>query len=586
MKPYFHIIIFAILLITIPACQQHTDYPPAMQQAEKLMNNRPDSALHLLESMADTLIMLPNETQMYYQLLTIQAKDKLYITHTSDSLINRIVSFYEDYGDKERLMLAYYYQGSVYRDMNDAPKALKAFHQAMDLNVPNYDLQAKTYNQMGTLFMYQGLYDEVIRVNQKAIELYILQGKNNKISYFQRDIARMYDIKNMPDRALHYYKEACHTALTDGDSARYYGILGELGGVYYAVGNIDKAQKLLEKIEHSVHIPNKTHIYTTLGHIFEKKGNQDSAYFYYKKTLNQGDIRNAYYSYKNMFNIEKKNSNYLQAVKHIDKALLLKDSIDFITQTEVVAKINALYNYQHIENENHRLSVEKEKQKRQIVLLLLFFSLSALGGVIFYFIQRTKKQEELNAEKSLRNLVENNYAKSQKAIQENEEKIKDLNFQLQKALKKHDLLTAKQVQMKQECLQVHNERIVLLQKEQELQIAGLRNSPIYKEFKQASVNENVNISFINNPEKWALLRKAIDKAYPYFIEQIHLIYPHLSATEEQVCLLTKLGIPPSGIATIQKCSRQCISNIRTRIHKKIQAIGGKYSNFDDFIDSF
>lgn len=168
MKKFYYIIIGILLLIGIPACQRHTDYPHAMQQAEKLMDARPDSALHILEGMADSLAMLPDEARMYWHLLTIQAKDKQYITHTDDSLINRIVEFYEDEGNDERLMMAYYYQGSTYRDMNDAPRALKAFQQALDLNVPNYDLQAKAYNQMGTLFMYQGLHDEVIRVNRKA----------------------------------------------------------------------------------------------------------------------------------------------------------------------------------------------------------------------------------------------------------------------------------------------------------------------------------------------------------------------------------------------------------------------------------
>ena len=168
-------LIILILLTSLNACQR-PDYPHTLQQAESVMNTRPDSALQLLQSMADSLAMLPEEAQMYYHLLTIQAKDKQYITHTSDSLINRIVSFYEDYDDKERLMLAYYYQGSVYRDMNDAPRALKAFQQTVDLNIPNQDLLAKTYNQMGKLFMYQGLHDEVIQVNRKAMEAYLSLG--------------------------------------------------------------------------------------------------------------------------------------------------------------------------------------------------------------------------------------------------------------------------------------------------------------------------------------------------------------------------------------------------------------------------
>ena len=142
-------IIGLILLANVFACQRKTTYPLAMQQAENLMNTRPDSALYLLQNMADSVSTLPEEAQMYYHLLTIQAKDKQYIVHTSDSLINRIVEFYETHNDNDKLMMAYYYQGSVYRDMNDAPRALKAFQKVLNVETPKNDLQTKTYNQRG-----------------------------------------------------------------------------------------------------------------------------------------------------------------------------------------------------------------------------------------------------------------------------------------------------------------------------------------------------------------------------------------------------------------------------------------------------
>ena len=94
--------------------------------------------------------------------------------------------------------------------------------------------------------MHQGLYDEVIQVNRKAITVYKSKGKANKISYFLRDIARMYDAKNMPDSAMYYYKGAYNMALQNGDSARYYGIWGELGGFYYKTGKIDEAKQILK----------------------------------------------------------------------------------------------------------------------------------------------------------------------------------------------------------------------------------------------------------------------------------------------------------------------------------------------------
>ena len=86
------------------------------------MNEHPDPALELLQHQKDSIASFPEETQMYYHLLCIQARDKQYIEHTSDSLINQIVQYYENRDDAEKLMMAYYYQGSTYRDMNDAPR--------------------------------------------------------------------------------------------------------------------------------------------------------------------------------------------------------------------------------------------------------------------------------------------------------------------------------------------------------------------------------------------------------------------------------------------------------------------------------
>ena len=76
---------------------------------------------------------------------------------------------------------------------------------------------------------------------------------------------------------------------------------------------------------------------------------------YYKKTLEQDDIRRKYYTYKNLYQLEKDKKNYTQALMYIDKAIELKDSIDVLTQTEATAKINALYNYQHTTEESIRL---------------------------------------------------------------------------------------------------------------------------------------------------------------------------------------------------------------------------------------
>ena len=82
------------------SCTSEKDYPIAMKQAMSCMNACPDSALALLETLTDSMANASQETQMYYRLLTIKAEDKLYMPHTTDSVILSIVDYYQQKGDK------------------------------------------------------------------------------------------------------------------------------------------------------------------------------------------------------------------------------------------------------------------------------------------------------------------------------------------------------------------------------------------------------------------------------------------------------------------------------------------------------
>lgn len=578
---HFSYILF-LLLSCFTACQRHTTYPPAMRQAEELMNTRPDSALTLLEGMSDTLVMLPEEMQMYHHLLTIQAKDKEYITHTSDSLINRIVTFYEELGNKERLMMAYYYQGSTYRDMNDAPRALKAFHQVVDLNVPDLDLLAKTYNQMGNLFMYQGLHDEVIRVNRKSIELYLLQGKRNKISYFQRDIARMYDVKNVPDSALHYYQEACQTALEDGDSMRYYGILGELGGYYYETGHLDKAKRALSVAEKESKRQNKTHIYIKLGNIYEEANQWDSAYHYYKKVLSSDNIYKKCNTYYNLGWMESRKGNHSQAMEYMKQHVLLRDSIDKIKETEAIAKINSLYNYQHTEADNIKLIDQQEQHRMYIAILeLSILFLLATSFSVFFYLQKRKLKAILH-EKKLKEFEMRKNEKSQVALEAILEEMQVVNKKLENKKKENVDLQNKVLLLEKELLNLHERQIRITQEKQKLNVQLLKDMDIYKRFHEASqANATTRISL--DSSEWQELTDAINQTYPKFTERLSELYP-MSPIELRVCCLIKICISPAGIARLVCRTRSNITLIRIRLYEKIHKKPGTSELFDKFIE--
>ena len=583
----FIITILPSILVFLMGCDSHLAYLSIMQQAENCMNTRPDSALILLEGMADSIHVYPKETQMYWHLLTIQAKDKQYITHTSDSLINRIVEFYEKHDDKAKRMMAYYYQGRVYRDMNDTPQALKAFQRAEELKVSDKELLTKVYSQMGYLFAYQGLYDEAIKVRRKSIDIYTYMGKENKASFAFRDIARMHKAKGQADSALYYYQRACQSAIADNDQTIYDGILGELGNCYYSWGKADTAKLLLMKVWNSNVRMNKTHIFPYLGHIYEQEQKWDSAIYCYNRAMKTKDLYKQVSALIGLSRIElQSKGNSPKAVEYLIKALSLNDSIHDRIQTEAVAKINSLYNYQHTEAENDRLKLEQEKQKVQITLLLLIALGITLGGTLLFFRQKARRLEEEKAIENFRIEMKDRYERSEAAIHENLMKIEVLKMQLQQALEERDLLKAEQLQVQQKRLQTRNEEIALQQEEARLRIDTLRCTAIYMEFQQAAKTENINLLNEQNAYKWDELREAIDKAYPDFTERIRLLCPSLSDKEAKVCLLTKADITPSGIAIILKSSRQAISNIRARLFKRIADYHQDFTDFDLFIGSF
>ena len=87
MKLFFYI--SSLILLTCFSACKRSAYPLAMQQAEELMNTRPDSALHILEGMADTLAMLSDEAQMYYHLLI--ADENLNHQRKSQQMLKRYI---------------------------------------------------------------------------------------------------------------------------------------------------------------------------------------------------------------------------------------------------------------------------------------------------------------------------------------------------------------------------------------------------------------------------------------------------------------------------------------------------------------
>ncbi|MBR2160999.1 MAG: hypothetical protein IJ924_01130, partial [Bacteroidaceae bacterium] len=75
-----------MVLFALASCRQTFSYPEPLKRADSLANVEPETAITLLRGIESSMQSEPLATQMYYRLLCIKAKDKAYVTHTSDTL--------------------------------------------------------------------------------------------------------------------------------------------------------------------------------------------------------------------------------------------------------------------------------------------------------------------------------------------------------------------------------------------------------------------------------------------------------------------------------------------------------------------
>lgn len=574
-----HIIILLLIGFLLSCCTDKRTYPKAMLQAENCIITYPDSALFYLSTLKNEIKNEPEETQMYYNLLTIKAEDKLYIPHTSDSLIKVITKFYEEYDDNDKLMEAYYYMGSTYRDMKDAPRALRAFQDAVDVSKDNkrYDLLAQTYGQMGTLFIYQGLQNEALNANKQALHYHSVLKNEAKISIAIRNIARIYDTQKIADSAQYYYHKAYNRALKSSDENKINSILGELGCFYYDIGKTDSAKTILLNVINK----NRKMINTllNLGLIYQNNDQIDSAKYYFYKTIELGDVYKQRYAFNFLSHIEADQKNYRKALDYAYKYQTLKDSIDIITQTEAITKIQALYNYQHTEKENTLLKLDNERKKAQLYKLLLALAcILIISGSLFFYYKK-KKQIVIMQERKLRKLKEELYAQSLEYIEDNIGKINTLELQIQEVTEEKSILNKQLIQLQKELLELSNRQVIVSRKEQDLLTISLQQSEVYLLFHKACNDTTLKIT----EENWSALEIAIDRTYQKFTDRLYKLYPRLSLLELRICYLIKISMQVKDIANLVNRSKPAITAARIRLYKKIHGKEGTGEMLDNFI---
>lgn len=380
-----------------------------------------------------------------------------------------------------------------------------------------------------------------------------------------------------PWSALHYYKEADSLAIKLGSNLLRMRVNGEFSAYYTQLGMYKEAYKCLQWAFLQFNSDDRAPAYSTVAHYYLNINQLDSALIYFTKLLKMDDYLYLQSAYKGLGEIATKRGNYAEACSYWALYEMYRDSVQSITQTETVRKINALYNYQLREEENNRLQMQNRQQKNYIVWITA--SMVVAVALFFAYRQNRKRKEEgrINQLQKLKALEEQKYRQSQEFIEENKKRIAELEKELQEVRTTSDISRQELLHAQKLSLEKDNEQVEAQQKMEQEAVKAFQTSAIYIKFHET--DDKIL------EEDWSELISAIDNTYRNFTQRLKDLYP-MNEVELQVCLLLKIDMPFKRIALLVLRSKQAVTSIRKRLYKKVFGREGTPDDWDRFIRNF
>lgn len=544
MKRVVYLFLSIIVVFSVACCSGSGGSKTVLAGIDTLADSRPDSALRLLAGMKRSMASASEAERNYYRLLLVKARDKAYIRHTSDSVILSLVDYYEHDGDKRLLPVAYYYAGRVYRDLNDAVKALKYFQKAENALAEtggSYSFEDKLHSQKGYLLIRQDLYAAALREFDKAYKYTVERKDTNGIIFCLRDKGNLYYTVKDYDKALQYFDKALLLAKAVNDKSRETSIYIYKANCYFKNGNVETAKKYITIAKSRIDSLNAKAIYTNLARIFSKIGDEDSSAFYYSKLGEINDVyakREACLGLANYYSKYKRNSE--KSIYYMNLFKAYSDSVQDMRATQVVADIDAKYN---MKKNEERISYVM--RQRDYVVVLSLAGLLVLLFVI-YFMWRKK------------------YRLTKGCDVEDVEKNKTQTSTFEPS--NNDVDVSGQTDIRQIGIGDSAEQ-------------ALRMSDIFNKLKdKLAANKSVS------DKECAELRCAVDTYLNNFTRRITAMHS-LSDFELKVCILIKLDFKIKEIAVLTCHTPIAVTAARRRLYGKFFGKSGSPGEFDDFIRS-
>ena len=321
MKNYWLTLSF---IICLASCNSHSPHWEAISQVESYIEERPDSALVVLEQI-DPSELSSKEEKAKYSLLYSMALDKNFVDKTDFEILQPAIDYYEDNGSATDKLRTLYYQGRIYQNAGNDALAMESYVNAINNGETSDDIltKARLHVAQGNIYTSLLKWESANEANTKAAEYFYQKGKidsyvncllkvcNGHIQNSDYDKAEvtvhkcddyLYEISN--NKLGKYYSALLVIQIHKGDDEiisttieKYYKSVSEenrdyiaIANAYVAINDSNKALNILIDRDYSSNINQEMRYLATLAGIYENQGNHKLALETYLKYYELHDI--------------------------------------------------------------------------------------------------------------------------------------------------------------------------------------------------------------------------------------------------------------------------------------------------------
>lgn len=557
--------IFAFFMLMLVSCSKGKILNE-LEQIKAIGNDDPQKALVMLDSLEIEIMECGDYAKAKYDLLRIRLNDKAYNMHKSDIVIKKLVKYFEDEGTMSDKQEVYYYAGSVYRDLQDTPRALEFFFRSLDYAADDKNCDSmmlrNTYSNLNYLYYIVQDYKDAINMAHKELDTSKKIGADDIVSYMHLGAA-YYGLDSLRQSEA-AYDTAFSRINSKKDFSSYQHSLSLLLCGYSDLGRMSKAKKCLSLIESDPLKDFDAFTCIAFAQYYESSGKPDSAFIYCKRVLDDGtDMYNMYDAAKLLFRMYNKMGDVNNANLYAGKYMQLSSSLDFGKRQEQAATVNNRYQYHLDQKKEQDLRDEKERYRNILVVVSFAVVLLSSFGYIIYIRRRNRHLQEMVALSSELQRVSENDRQLRKDIASKEQELIKSRASLDKSTEELDNVQEKLRSVNAELAEKgkaledserhlsdkieQNRTLMNLLHQSELE--GKAEDIIY-DIRQSSMGKKDM-----KPADWKRLYNAVDELYPLFKDRMLKNVESFTEKKMQMCYLMRIGLSDMQIRNLTGLSR-------------------------------